>query len=101
MREYHIYLIEKLRDPDYAEIYINAALQDYLENDDINSLFVALEHLARAQYSIKDLAEQADISRQHLYKIFDNEITPNMNTFITIIKSLGFTLEVKRKTQPA
>lgn len=97
MREFQDYIIEKLKDSEYAEAYLNASLEAYMEDNDINSLLLALEYLTRANYSIKGLAKQAGISRQHLYRIFDNESTPNFNTIITIIKSLGFTLEVKRK----
>ena len=101
MRDYEEYLIESLKDPEEAEAYLEASLEAYMEDNDIKALMLAFEHLARAKYSVSEMARQAGISRQHLYRIFDNETSPNFNTVMTIIKSLGFTLEVKRRHNPA
>jgi probable addiction module antidote protein len=101
MRKYEDYLIESLKDPEEAEAYLNASLEAYMEDNDSQALMLALEHLARAKYSITEMAKQAGVKRQHLYKIFDNESNPGFNTIFMIIKSLGFTLEAKRTHQSA
>jgi len=99
LRKYEDYLIEKLKDPEYAEAYLNASLEAFMEDNDTQALMLAFEHLARAKYSITEMAKQTGVQRQHLYRIFDNESNPNFSTVFTIIKSLGFTLEAKRKPQ--
>lgn len=101
MRKYEDYLIETLKDPEEAEAYLNASLEAYMEDNNTQALMLAFEHLARAKYSMTEMAKQAGIQRQYLYKIFDNEINPNFQTVFTLIKSLGFTLEAKIKPQPA
>lgn len=95
MRKYDEYLIETLKNPKEAEGYLNASLEAYMEDNDAMALMLSLEHLARAKYSITQMAKQTGIPRQNLYKIFDNEINPNFNTVFTLIKSLGFRLIVK------
>lgn len=99
MRKYEDYLVESLKDPSEAEAYLNASLEAYMEDNDAKALMLALEHLARAKYSITEMAKQAGIQRQHMYKIFDNESNPNFSTVFMIIKSLGFTLEAKIRPQ--
>ncbi len=101
MRDYEEYLIEKLKNTEYAEAYLNASIEAYMEDNNAQALMLALEHLGRAKYSISDLAKQAGVQRQHLYKIFDNESIPGFNVIFNIIKSLGFTIEVKRNPKTA
>lgn len=95
MRKYDEYLIETLKNPKEAEGYLNASLEAYMEDNDAMALMLSLEHLARAKYSITQIAKQTGIPRQNLYKIFDNETNPNFNTVFTLIKSLGFRLIAK------
>ena len=95
MRNYDEYLIESLKNPEEAEGYLNASLELYMEDNDAQALMLALEHLARAKYSITEVSRKTGIPRQNLYKIFDNETNPNFNTVFTLIKSLGFKLVVQ------
>lgn len=95
MRKYDEYLIETLKDPKEAEGYLNASLELYMEDNDVQALMLALEHLSRAKYSITEVSRRTGIPRQNLYKIFDNETNPNFNTVFTLIKSLGFKLVVQ------
>lgn len=101
MRNYQEALIESLKDPEEAEAYLNASLEAFMEGNNAEALMLALEHLARAKYSITELAQQAGVKRQHLYKIFDSESIPSFNIIFSIIKSLGFTLEAKRNPKSA
>ena len=101
MKDYQEYLIESLKDPEEAEAYLNASIEAYMEDNNMQALMLALEHLARARYSMTDLAKKVGVQRQHLYRIFDNESNPKFQTVTELINSLGFTLEVKRKPQIA
>jgi probable addiction module antidote protein len=101
MRKYEDYLIESLKNPDEAEAYLNASIEAYMEDKNSQALMLALEHLARARYSMTDLAKKVGVQRQHLYRIFDNESNPKFQTITELINSLGFTLEAKRKPQTA
>jgi probable addiction module antidote protein len=99
MRDYQDYLIEKLQKEEEAVAYLNASIEEYLEDGDTKALMLALEHLARAKYSITEMAKKSGVKRQHLYKILNNESNPSFSTFFAIINSLGFKLEAKLKPQ--
>lgn len=95
MRKYDEYLVETLKNPIEAAGYLNASLEAYMEDNDAMALMLALEHLARAKYSVTEMAKKTGIPRQNLYKIFASETNPNFNTIFKIIINLGFKLEAK------
>ena len=101
MRDYKDYLTESLKDPEEAQAYLNASLEAYAEDNNIQALMLALDHLARAKYSISEFSQKSDVKSRHLYKIFDNESIPGFNVIFSIINSLGFTVEVKLKSKTA
>jgi len=96
MRRYEDYLIEKLKNPNYAEAFLNANIEAFMEDGDIGALMLSFEHLIRANYSVSKIAKKVGISRTHLYRIFDNETTPSFTIVMDIIKNLGFKIEVKK-----
>src|SRR3989339_63119 len=83
------YIIEKLKDPEEAELYLNAALEDYMEDFDAAALVIVLRNLVMAQGSVTEFAKRAGINRQHMYKIFNNEVKPQFDTISEILKALG------------
>ena len=91
------YIIEKLKDPEEAELYLNTALEEYMQDFDATAFVIALRNLVMAQGSVTEFAKKAGINRQHIYKIFNNEVKPQFNTISEILKALGFQLEVKNK----
>lgn len=96
MRKYEDYLIEKLKNSDHAEAYLNANIEAFMEDNDIEALMIAFEHLIKANYSVSQIAKKTGISRTHLYRIFDNKTTPSFTIVMEIIKSLGFKIEAKK-----
>ncbi len=90
------YIIEKLKDPEEAEAYLNAALEDYFEESDAEAFFISLKKIIKARQPISQFANEANLNRQHLYNIFNCEGNPQFNTIGTILKNLGFKLEVKQ-----
>jgi probable addiction module antidote protein len=89
------YIIEKLKDPEEAELYLNAALEDYFEDQDTKAFFACLKNLIKAKTSITDFSENAHINRSHLYDIFNSKVDPNFGTIKAILKKLGYKLQAK------
>ena len=100
-RKYEDSLTESLKDSREAEAYLNANIEAFMEDNDIESLMFAFEHLIKASYSVSKLARKIGISRMHLYRIFNNETTPSFTIIMEIIKSLGFKIEAKRNLKTA
>lgn len=49
MRNYKDYLIESLQDPEEAKVYLQASIEAYLEDNNIEALMLAFEYLSKAQ----------------------------------------------------
>lgn len=90
------YTIERLKDPVFAQEYLNAALEAYLEDFDNDALANAIKNLVLASGSISKFSEDTGINRQHLYTIFNNRAKPQIDTLSKILKALGFKIEVKK-----
>ena len=90
------YITERLRnEPDFAVEYLNAALEAYFEDFNNDALAQALKRLILASGSIKKFSENANVNREHLYRLFNSKSTPSIDTLSKILKTLGYQIEVK------
>lgn len=90
------YIIARLSsDKAFATEYLNNALEEYSEDLDSDALALTIKRLVKAQGSVIDFSKNADINREHLYRIFNSKAVPNLNTLFKIILNLGFKLEAK------
>lgn len=85
-----------LRDPERAQAYLAAALEDY-ESDSISEAFLlALRDVAQAQGGLGKLAEKTDLNRGHVYRALSESGNPRLDTIEKILRSLGLRLSVER-----
>lgn len=89
------YLVEKLHDPIEAQAFLDAAIQEYEEDNDAEALMLALRYLAEAQGGVPQLSERTHLNRQNLYKILTGKTVPRFDTMVSIIKGLGYHLATK------
>ena len=90
-KEYHL---EKLKNPKYAQLHLEIALEEYEEDRDKEAFLLALKDLAEAQGGISKLAEKTKLSRQSLYKVLSSTGNPTLETIENILTALGFRLSV-------
>lgn len=90
------YLIETLKDNKEAQNFLNAALEEFQEDNDLEALTNAFELLIKAQGSVSQFSKDTNISRTHIHRIINNETQPAFTTITTILNNLGFKLSVKR-----
>lgn len=95
MRNFDDYMTEHLQDPNEAIAYLESALDEYEENNDMESFLLALRRVVEAKGGISKLAEETNLNRQNLYKILTNKANPKFSTLSKIIYSLGFKLSLK------
>jgi len=95
-RDYETRLLERLRSPDYATRYLNAVLAE--ESPDAGGDFLAaLRLVAKARdITITDLAEQAGLGRQALYRSLSHEGNPEFATLGSVLRELGLRLAVEK-----
>lgn len=92
LRKFDDYLHEKLRDPEYAIVYVETALED----GGIEEFLYALRQVAAAQGGIQKLAEESRHGRESLYKSLSKQGNPHIKTLDDILHALGLRIAVAR-----
>ena len=77
-------------DLDMQKEYLNQLLNLYIEDGNIEAFLSALKPIIQLNGSITEFAKKTGINRTYFYKLFRNEITPELPTIVLIIKNLGF-----------
>jgi len=94
-RKFEDGLRERLSDPEYARVFLDVALEEYEEDGNTEAFLLALRDVAEAQGGLTELAEQANLNRQNLYKALSEEGNPRLKTLGSVLHKLGFRLSVE------
>lgn len=89
-------IIEMVKDPEEAEAYLNAALDEYAEFRDLEALLLALRTITIAQGGVGYLAKKAGVNRQNLYKILSGKRSPRWETMEALLRGLGYKISLTR-----
>lgn len=88
--DYHVYLIETLKEPSEAAGYLNAALDD----GNIDGFLEALRNVVEAHGGMTQLSAKTSKGRSSLYKTISNTGNPYLRNTNEILRTLGFHLSV-------
>lgn len=91
LRNYDEWLIKSLEDPEEAQLYLQAAFEEYRKDRDLDILMHSIWAYAKAQ-GVSNLAKKSKINRQNLYRIFSGERNPRFKTVESLAKGVGFEL---------
>ena len=91
------HFLEDLKDPEFAQYYLEAALEDYEKDGDTESLWVAIRDVAEAQEGIGQLAQRTDMSHQQLYDILASQHNPRLDSLLSIFSALDYRLYLERQ----
>lgn len=83
---------EHLRTPEEMAAYLEACLED--AGDDAAFVAKALGDIARAK-SMSQVARDAGLSRESLYKALSGERSPGFDTILKVIGALGLELHAE------
>ena len=83
---------EHLRTPAEMAAYLEACFED--ANGDASLIAKALGDIARAK-GMSQVARDAGLSRESLYKALSGERTPGFDTILKVIKALGLKLHAE------
>jgi probable addiction module antidote protein len=86
---------EHLSTPEDVAAYLGAALED----GDPKLIVAALGDVARAR-GMADLARDAGLSRESLYRSLSVDGNPEFTTVMRVLKALGIRLEARALTPP-
>ena len=93
-KDYDEYVIEKLKDPEYASAYINVAFEGYFNDDDSEAFAHSLSYLIQANGGVTKVAKKANLDRKNLYKIFNNEVKPKLETVYKLLRAMNYTMVI-------
>jgi probable addiction module antidote protein len=94
-RDYEETLLKRLRDRGYAVDYLNAVLAED-GADPTGDFLAALRLVAKAQgLTISQLAHDAELGRQALYRSLSKQGNPELETLTRVLRELGFRLAVE------
>ena len=89
-------VVELLKaDPDFANEYLAAALQEADQPGGQSALLAALRHVAEAQ-GMAAVAERAGIPRESLYRALGPKGNPTIKTLLAVLGAAGLQLAVTR-----
>ncbi len=89
------YINETLQDDCEATAYLELAIEEYQNDGDTKALMRAIKRVAEAKGGISKLAEETNLNRQNLYRIFANQTSPRFDTLTKILRALGYTFALK------
>lgn len=92
---YHDDLIESLKNSKEADLYLRIAMEEYHEDNDTESLLVALRNIAEARGGMSQLSKKTHLNRQNLYQVLSKNGNPTLGTFELILKGLGYRLAIQ------
>ena len=85
---------EHLRTPEEMAAYLEACLEE--ANDDAAFIAKALGDIARAK-GMSQVARDAGLSRESLYKALSGERVPSFETILKIVTALGLKLHAEAR----
>lgn len=95
MQSYDEYLQELLKDNE--ELQLGLLKTSFEENYDMpGAIMRAIRAVAEVR-GISNLAENADLNRENLYRVLSGNTFPRIDTFFKIIDALGLRLTVEPK----
>lgn len=97
LEKFEDHLHEKLRDPEYAVVYLETAMED-----GIDEFLYALREIASAQEGgIQHIAEQAKLGRESMYKSLSKRGNPRIKTLDSILSAMGLQFSVAKNKVPS
>ena len=83
-------VIEHLKnDKDFLKEYIDATLEEFLEDKDEKVLMSSLKLIVEAKGGIGKLSKVTKLNRENLYKVFSGKVSPKFKTITLIMEYLG------------
>ena len=100
-RPHDVAVVELLKqDPEFASVYLAAALEESGQPGGQQALLGALRHVAEAQ-GMAAVAQRAGIPRESLYRALSANANPTIKTLMAVLSAAGLQLAVTRLEQAA
>lgn len=95
VKDYREDQLERLSDPEYSAQYLKIALDETINDGNMEAFLLALKNVVDATGAVKAIATDADISRQHLHRLLSGNGNPTLETTVSILNAVGLTIDIK------
>jgi probable addiction module antidote protein len=95
--DYKPILIESLRDPAYAALFINGAIEETMADGDMPLLLLCLRDVVTAQGGMTKVARLAGLNRENLYRMLSKDGNPEFRRLTQLLSAMGLRLSVSAK----
>ena len=92
-------LLERLSDSTYASQYLKAALDETLQDGNMEAFLLALRNLVDATGPVQKVASESDLSRQHLHHLLSGKGNPTIETLASVLQAVGLTIDFKPSSE--
>ena len=82
-----------MQDSKYAALYLHTSLEESIKDNDYESFLLALKYVVEANGSVQDVANSANITRQHLHPLMKGDGNPTIQTLAGILKAVGISID--------
>ena len=82
------YLLKDLAEPEFAKGYLEAALQDFDKDGNIELLLLSMKDIAEAQGGIETLVAWTNLTPQDLTYLLNTEHPPQLDRVLDILSTL-------------
>ena len=89
-KEFKVELLEKLKNPKFAEHYLNAVFEDGSREE----ILLALRDVCEAR-GMSNLARKTKINRKSLYVALSSKGNPTLATLLSLLSHSGLRLSVQ------
>ena len=94
-KNYQTDLLKRLANREYAAEYLKAAFDETLADGNKAAFLLALKNVVDATGAMQTVANEAQISRQHLYRMLSEEGNPTLETLTSVLQAVGMTIDFK------
>ena len=94
-KDYREDLLKRLSSSEYAAQYLKAALDETLSDGNMEAFLLALRNIVDATGARQEVATEAKISRQHLYRMLSGDGNPTLETLTSVLQAVGLTIDFK------
>ncbi|WPU24350.1 helix-turn-helix domain-containing protein [Cedecea neteri] len=94
-------MVKELRqDPDYAEIYLQTALEDINEPGGLGGFLIALRQVIEANGGITEASKKSGLARQHIYRALSAKGNPTITTLVQLAAVAGLEFSLRKSHAP-
>ena len=91
--------LKRLKNTKYTKGLLKAAFEASCEDGNWEAFGLLLQDMIEAQGDKQAFAKKANISRQHMYRLFKKDANPTLRTLTPVLAGLGFKLTLTEERE--